>query len=131
MSKLIRAKAKNLTGFSAKSIFKKYRETTLLQISGRQPLGCGLVRSLLPVRMSLQNKCCELETCLLRLDAISVANEFLRFSHLKTLILANLLEKGHAVSAETTDNAKMFSQLISKSERLAKINESRLQLLLI
>ena len=44
------------------------------------------------------------------------ANEFLRFSHKKTLILAHFfIEKGCAVSAVTMDNAKIFSQLISKS----------------
>ena len=54
-----------------------------------------------------------------------VCNEFLRFSHKKTLILAHLfVEKGHAV---TIDNAKIFSQLISKSRILAKISERRLQ----
>ena len=37
------------------------------------------------------------------------ANELLRFSHKKTLILAHFIEKGHAVSAVTTDNSKMKS----------------------
>ena len=63
---------------------------------------------------------------------MSVANEFLRFSHKKKLILANLfIEKGHAVSAVTMDNAKMFSQFMSKSGGVAKINERRLQPLLV
>ena len=64
------------------------------------------------------------------LDAIAVANGF----HIKkkTLILANLfIEKGHAVSAVTMDNAKMFSQLMSSSRSLAKINERRLQPLIV
>ena len=60
------------------------------------------------------------------------SNEFLRFSHKKTLIFAHLfVEKGHAVSAVTTHNAKMFSQLMSKSRSLAKISERRLQSLLV
>ena len=55
-------------------------------------------------------------------------NEFLQFSCKKTLILAHFfIEKGHAVSAVTTDNAKTFSHLMSKSRSLAKISERRLQ----
>ena len=53
---------------------------------------------------------------------------------LKTLILAHFfIEKGmqcvHCVV--TTDNTKIFSQLMSKSRSLAKINERRLQPLLV
>ena len=57
----------------------------------------------------------------------------LRFFHKKkTLILAHfLIEKGHAVSAVTTDNAKIISQFMSKSRSLAKISERRLQPLLV
>ena len=56
------------------------------------------------------------------------ANEYLRFSHKKTLILAHLfVEKGCAVRAVTMDNAKIFSQLMSKSRSLAKVRERRLQ----
>ena len=57
-----------------------------------------------------------------------VCNEFLRLSHKKTLILAPLFtEKGHAVSAVTTDNAKICSQFMSKSRSLTKVRERRLQ----
>ena len=60
------------------------------------------------------------------------AYNLLRFSHEKTLILANLfIEKGHAVRAVTVDNAKTFSQLTSKSRSLTKISERRLQPLLV
>ena len=39
------------------------------------------------------------------------ANNFLRISHKKTLILAHFfVEKGHAVSALIMDNAKIFLQ---------------------
>ena len=41
------------------------------------------------------------------------------------------IEKGHAVSAVTIDNAKIFSQLMSKSRSLAKGDERRLQSLLV
>ena len=43
------------------------------------------------------------------------------------------IKKGHAVSAVTMDNAKIFSQLtgVSKSRSLAKICERRLQSLLV
>ena len=37
------------------------------------------------------------------------------------------IEKVHAVSAVTMDNAKMFSQRMSKNRSLAKIRERRLQ----
>ena len=58
--------------------------------------------------------------------------QILRFSHKKTLILSHLfIEKGHAVSAVTRDNAKIFSQLMSQSRSLAKICERRLQPLLV
>ena len=60
------------------------------------------------------------------------ANEFLRFSHKKTLILAHFFNvKEHAVSAVTIDNAKIFLQLMSKSRSLAKISERRLQPLFV
>ena len=50
----------------------------------------------------------------------SAAKEFSQF--LQTLILAHFfIEKGHAVSAVTIDNAKIFSQLMSKSRSLAKL----------
>ena len=50
----------------------------------------------------------------------------------KTLILAHFfVEKGHAVSAVAIDNAKIFSQLMSKGRSLAKISERRLQSLLV
>ena len=53
---------------------------------------------------------------------------FLQFSHKKTLILPHLYIKiGHAVSAVTMDNAKIFSQPMSKSKSFAKISEKRLQ----
>ena len=65
-------------------------------------------------------------------EAMTASNEFLRFSHQKTLILAQFfVEKGHAVSAVIIDNAKIFSQLMSKSRSLAKISERRLQSLLV
>ena len=41
------------------------------------------------------------------------------------------IEKGRVVSAVTTDNAKVFSQLMSKSRSLAEISEKRLQPLLV
>ena len=41
------------------------------------------------------------------------------------------MEKGHAVSAVTINNAKIFSQLMSKTRSLAKISERRLQPLLV
>ena len=42
------------------------------------------------------------------------------------------IQKGHAVSAVTSiDNAKIFSQLTSKSRSLAKISERKLQSLLV
>ena len=59
---------------------------------------------------------------------------FLRFSynkntHFSTLFLS---KKGvQWVSAATTDNAKIFSQLMSKSTSLTKISERRLQPLLV
>ena len=60
------------------------------------------------------------------------ANEFLRFSHEKTLILAHFfIEKENAVRAVTIVNAKIFSQLTFKSRSLAKISEKRLQPLLV
>ena len=60
------------------------------------------------------------------------SNEFLRFSHKKTLILAYFfVGKGRAVSAFTRDNANIFSHLMSKSRSLAKISERRLQSLLV
>ena len=53
---------------------------------------------------------------------------FLRFSYKKTLILPHLfIEIGHAVSAVTMHNAKIFSQPMSKSESFAKVSEKRLQ----
>ena len=60
------------------------------------------------------------------------SSDFLRFSHKKTLILAHFfIEKGHAVSAVTVDNAKTFSLLMLKSRYLAEISERRLQPLLV
>ena len=58
---------------------------------------------------------------------------FLRFSHKKkTLILAHFfIEKRHAVSAVTINNAKRFWQLMSKSRSLAKISKRRLQPLFV
>ena len=57
---------------------------------------------------------------------------FCSFYIKKTLILAPFfIVKGHAVSAVTIDNAKMFSQLMSKSRSLAKISERRLRPLLV
>ena len=52
--------------------------------------------------------------------------------HAKTLILAHFfIENGHALSAVTIDNAKIFSQLMSESKNLGKISERRLQPLLV
>ena len=49
-----------------------------------------------------------------------------------TLISAHLIiEKVHAVSTVTMDNAKIFSQLMSTSRSFAKISERRLQPLLV
>ena len=60
------------------------------------------------------------------------ANEFLRFSLKKPLILAHFfIEKRHAVSAITKNNAKIVLQFMSKSRSLAKISERRLQPLLV
>ena len=60
------------------------------------------------------------------------ANEFLWLSHKKILILAHFfIEKGRAVSVVTMDNAKIFSQLMSKSRSLGKISDRRLQPLFI
>ena len=60
---------------------------------------------------------------------LPAADGFLRFS---LLILAYFfIEKGCAVSAVTTDNAKIFSQVMSRSRSLANISERRLQLLLV
>ena len=62
------------------------------------------------------------------------ANEFLRFSYKKNNHFSTLFfEKHHAVSAVTIEDAKIFSQLtgMSKSRSLAKINERRLQSLLV
>ena len=57
---------------------------------------------------------------------------FCDFHVKKKLILAHLYtEKGHAVSAVTIDNAKIFSQLMSKIRSLAKICERRLQPILV
>ena len=65
-------------------------------------------------------------------DSPIAANEFLRFLHKKTLNFAHFLfEKGHAVSAVTINNAKIFLQLMSKSRSLAKISERKLQPLLV
>ena len=51
---------------------------------------------------------------------------------LKTLILAHvLIEKGHAVSVVTIDNAKIFLQLMFKNRSLAKTSKRRLQSLLV
>ena len=62
----------------------------------------------------------------------SSANKFLRFSHKKTLILAHFfIKKGHAVSAVTIDNAKIVSQLTSRSRSFAKVSERRMQPLLV
>ena len=59
-------------------------------------------------------------------------NGFLRFSYKKHSSWHTFfIEKGRAVSAVTTDNAKIFSQLMSKSRSLAKISERRLQPLLV
>ena len=55
------------------------------------------------------------------------ANKFLQFWHKKTLVLAVFcMEKGHAESAITMDNAKI-SQLLSKGRR---ISEKKLQSIL-
>ena len=52
--------------------------------------------------------------------------------HIKnTHISSCFIEKGHAVSAVLIDNAKLFSQLMSKSRSLAEISERRLQPLLV
>ena len=59
---------------------------------------------------------------------VPAANEFLRFSHKKTLVLTHFfIEKEHVVSAVTIDNAKIFSRLMSKSRSVGKISERRLQ----
>ena len=60
-------------------------------------------------------------------------NGFLRFSYKKHSFWHTFfIEKaGRAVSAVTTDNAKIFLQLMSKSRSLAKISERRLQSLLV
>ena len=59
------------------------------------------------------------------------ANKFLRFSHEKTLVLTHFfIEKEHIVSAVTIDNAKIFSQFMSKRRSLGKISERRLKPLL-
>ena len=59
----------------------------------------------------------------------SAASDFLRFLLKKTFILEHFfIKEGHAVSAVTMDNAKIFSQILSKSRRSsAKISERRLQ----
>ena len=55
------------------------------------------------------------------LEAISVANKFLQFSHKIKLILANLfIEKGHAVNGITMDNEKCFRSLCLKAEAWLK-----------
>ena len=61
------------------------------------------------------------------------ANAFLRFSYEKNTHFSKFffIEKGRVVSAVTTDNAKVFSQLMSKSRSVAKISERRLQPLLV
>ena len=60
------------------------------------------------------------------------ANGFLRFSYKKESFQHTFfIEKGRAVSAVTTDNAKIFTQLMYKSRSLAKIRERRLQPLLV
>ena len=53
--------------------------------------------------------------------------------HIKTLTSAHFffIKKGHAVSAVTMDNAKIFSQLMSKSRSLAKISKTWLKSLLL
>ena len=52
--------------------------------------------------------------------------------HTNTLILAHFfIEKGHAVSTVTWDNAKIFSPFLSKSRSLAKMCQRRLQPLLV
>ena len=59
-------------------------------------------------------------------------NGLLWFSYKKTITLIHFfIDKGRAVSAVTTDNAKIFSLLISKIRSLAKISERRLQPLLV
>ena len=51
---------------------------------------------------------------------------FYRFYIKNTLILTHFFtEKGHAVSAVTMDNAKIFLQLMSTSRNLAKTSESK------
>ena len=50
--------------------------------------------------------------------------------HIKnTHISTYFIKKGHAMSAVFIDNAKLFSQLMSKSRNLAEISERRLKLL--
>ena len=44
-----------------------------------------------------------------------------------TLMLAHFLSKKACNDAVTSDNAKIFPQLVSKSRGLAKISERRLQ----
>ena len=52
--------------------------------------------------------------------------------HVKnTHLCTYFMEKKHAVSAVFIDNAKLFSQLMSKSRNLAEISEKRLQPLLV
>ena len=53
--------------------------------------------------------------------------------HIKNTHFSKLFyqKKGHAVSAVAMDNAKIFSQIMSKSRSLAKISEKRLQSLLV
>ena len=54
------------------------------------------------------------------------ANKNLWFSHKKHSFYHTLIEKEHAMSAITRDNAKIFSQFMSKSRSLATIGERRL-----
>ena len=56
---------------------------------------------------------------------------FLLFSHKNTRFSTFFIEKGHAMSAVTMDNAKIFLQRKSKSRSLAKISERRLQPLVV
>ena len=52
--------------------------------------------------------------------------------HIKNTHFSTLfIEKGHALRAVTIDDAKIFSQLMARSRSLAKINERRLQPLLV
>ena len=63
-----------------------------------------------------------------------IRQRFLRFPHKNPLILANFFYRKRACSERShyrVHNAKTFSQLKSKSRSLAKINESRLQPLLV